>query len=185
MGEDCKEKKKTPTLSGCVLKCLWRAWKVKAAGGGGCGGCRSSEKIQWENMRVSLGRTALRHAIPTARLGAGVGEGVVPTIGASAIPWDLLSYRLTHKTDTRQFFFCFQDRHGTRPDLWSTAAAKQQQQGLKHDITLESQKTNKQTNMALTFDLTPLASLDCFFMKSGLLLDFMISLTQKKGKAWC
>lgn len=37
----------------------------------------------------------------------------------------------------------------------------------------------KQT--ALTFDLTPLDSLDCFFMKSGLLFDFMISVTHKKG----
>lgn len=36
-------------------------------------------------------------------------------------------------------------------------------------------------NLTLTFDLKPLDCLDCFFMKSGLLFDFMMSKKHIKG----
>lgn len=97
-------------------------------------------------MRVSLGRTVLYVMLYLQHVsGQGLGRAGPHNRSVSYPMRPAQLQTDTQNRHTTQFFFGFQDRHGGRPDLWSTAAAKQQQQGLKHDITLESQKTNKQT----------------------------------------
>lgn len=73
-------------------------WDVNTAISFGGAGWSKKEGFGREHASVVRACFALHHAIPTAHLGAGVG-GIIPTMGVSAIPWDLFSYRLMDKTD--------------------------------------------------------------------------------------
>lgn len=83
-GEDCKQKKSSDwlclkaSLSRLKGEACWWVWRLQAAP-------QRKDPVRKHASECS-DHCALRHAIPTARLRAGVGEGVVPTIGASAIP---------------------------------------------------------------------------------------------------
>lgn len=140
---------------------------------------RSSEKacewVQWPLCSTSC------YTYSTSQGGGGVGGRARPhnrSVSSPMTPAQLQTD--TQNRHTTHFLGCVvRTDTADVPRCGSAAAAKWQQLNTWHHTWVAREM---QTNEALTFDLTPLESLDCFFMKSGLLFDFMMSSTQRKGK---
>lgn len=87
----------------CNLWYLTEGWTLQSALVVQVGPKKEGFGERDDHARVESACFALHHAIPTAHLGTGVG-GNHPTMGVSAVPWDLFSDRLTDKTDRWQTY---------------------------------------------------------------------------------